>query len=62
MLPHGVHASVLRVGKEVRVVAALPELHDYVQDRRAAGVRAVDRVDVTHQHAFVNSPLHLRHA
>lgn len=61
MLPHWVQISVFCVGKEVRVVAALPELHDDVEDGRAAGVSAVNGVDVAHKHSLVYLPLDLRH-
>ena len=62
VLPHGVEVPVLRVREEVRVVAALAQLHDDVEDRGPAHVRTVHGIDVAHQHPLVHLPLDFRHA
>lgn len=67
VLAHGILSTILHSREEVRMVAALAELHDDVQNGRtgAVGVSgggAVDGVDVAHQHTAVEVLLHRRHA
>mmetsp|Transcript_8914 Transcript_8914/g.21077 ORF Transcript_8914/g.21077 Transcript_8914/m.21077 type:complete len:452 (+) Transcript_8914:1433-2788(+) len=61
MLPLDEGRPGLLALEEVRVVAALAELHHNVEQPRALAALAVDRVNVLLQHARVQRLLHLAH-
>lgn len=62
VLSHRVQIPVLRVGEEIRMVAALSELHDDVKDGCASSVGSIDGVNITHQNPLIHFTLHLTHA
>ena len=58
VVPQGVELPVLHPGEQVRVIAALAQLHDDVQDHRAPRVAPapcpVHHVDVSQENVAVN--------
>lgn len=65
MLVGGIRRTRLSAIKEVRVIAALSELHDDIQQARFALLlarHAVDGVNVSLEKRFVPFALHGRHA